>query len=140
MLGKKLGYLPGERSISRAEKRLEQKGRLKRKRLLPGDRKPDGGIAWYGMSLVQVVSRQVARAEARKRRRAERRAKWKAVEAANLAAVAATAKRSTPTAGNSPDRSTAPSALAPASDPETFLLMRDWAQEQLRLFERGPPR
>jgi hypothetical protein len=97
MLTEKLGRGIGEQSIRRVELRLEASGRLRRRRVLPGGRLPNGGYTAHGTTVVELVSRQIARAEARQRMKRARRASAAATGASGTGAgrtVAAASKRS----------------------------------------------
>jgi hypothetical protein len=80
MLGHK-GPRPGERSISRVLRRAAAKGAIRRVRVMPGGRLPNGQISRYGTTLNVRKSRQEQRADARRSKK-ERAAKERAARIA----------------------------------------------------------
>lgn len=68
------GRRPGERSISRVERRLAREGRIERVRIMPGGRLPNGVYTSHGTTSIRVISRQEQRA---KQRAAQKEAKRK---------------------------------------------------------------
>lgn len=75
------GQRPGERSISRVLRKASQAGTIRRVRVKPGGRLPNGQYTRHGTTLNVRISRQERRAEARKRAKARRRAARAELEA-----------------------------------------------------------
>jgi hypothetical protein len=71
---KRGGVLCGERSIRRVELRLVKQGRIVRRRIMPGGRLPNGNYTSKGTVVIELLSRQVARARARAERKRARTA------------------------------------------------------------------
>jgi hypothetical protein len=67
------GKRPGERSVSRVLRRAARDGTIRRVRVPPGGRLPNGQYTRHGTTLNVRISRQERRAEARRRAKERRR-------------------------------------------------------------------
>lgn len=109
MLGRK-GTRPGERSISRVLRRAAKDNKIRRVRVMPGGRLPNGQISKHGTTLNVRKSRQEQRADQRRALK-ERRAKERATHR--------------PPAPPSPSPASSP-PRAPAKDDEEQISFLEW--------------
>jgi len=65
MIEKTFGRRPGDRSVYRIEKQMERAGEIRRTRVYPGGRLPDGSRTTRGRVVVTLISRQQQRSARR---------------------------------------------------------------------------
>lgn len=128
-LERRTGRRVGERSIGRVLRRLEAEGKIVHRRILPGERMPNGKLTSHGSQRNRYVPRWQKRAEEKRKARARARAETTARQRAVAEAAAAVRPAPKPQR-KEPERV----QLTAAEQQELSRLLADEDYVQLALF------